>query len=49
MKVMGDISPKISANTLYCFPAENICSLLPFDSSITIYHLDGTGKVILPF
>lgn len=32
MKVMGDVSPKISANTLYCFPGENICSLLPFYS-----------------
>lgn len=32
MKVMGDVSPKISANTLYCFPGENICSPLPFDS-----------------
>lgn len=29
---MGDVSPKISANALYCFPGENICSPLPFDS-----------------
>lgn len=49
MKVMGDVSPKISANTLYCFPGENICSFSHFIPSITIYHLGGIGRVVLCF